>query len=149
LRRLQDDFDTVRVQIQDYVWGQNKYWSARWLLHGEAVLGVDLSRAEYVVVDEDRRTATLALPAPHLIASKVDHERSEELYARRNRLVPFLPGLTGLRSEVWKHADHKVQDLAQEDQYTETAKMHAERVLDKLFGGLQWTVAYQCRAASL
>jgi hypothetical protein len=42
-----------------------------------------------------------------------------------------------------EHADHKVQDLSQEDQYTETAKMHAERVLDKLFGGLQWTVAYQ------
>ena len=103
----------------------------------------DASKTRSTCFIHSIRDHHLPLPAAHLIASKVDHERSEELYARRTRFVPFLPGLTGLRSEVWKHGDLKLQELARDDQYAEPAKLHAERVLNDLFQGLGWTVAYQ------
>src|SRR5262249_27024548 len=65
---------TTRVRIADCIDGENENWRVKWVLHGEVVLGVDLSQAQYAEVSEGNRTATLSLPLPHLISSKVDHE---------------------------------------------------------------------------
>ena len=105
------DLATLRVQIADSLTGENKHWEVRWMLHGEAVLGVDLSRATYVSVDDENRRAVLSLTKAHVISSKVDHHRSVELTAKQKTLLPS-PGLKSLRDEVWQHADEKVARLA-------------------------------------
>jgi hypothetical protein len=138
---------TTRVRIADGIDGDNDNWRVKWALHGEVVLGVDLSRAQYVEVSEGTRTATLALPLPHVVSSKVDHDRSTELSARSRWPIPVPPsgppGLESLRAEVWKHADVKIQRLGQEEGYKQVTRGNTERVLNALFEPLGWKVSYQ------
>lgn len=141
------DLATQRVQITDSVTGENEHWLVRWLLHGEAVLGVDLSQAKYSSVDEKDRKATLSLPAAHVISSKVDHHRSAEMSVKRKTWIP-LSGLQSLREEVWQSADEKVGRLANHEGYMEATKLQAERVLDKLYQDVGWSVSYQWESTS-
>jgi hypothetical protein len=138
---------TTRVRIADGLDGENENWRVKWALHGEVVLGVDLSQAQYAEVSAGNRTATLSLPLPHLISSKVDHERSTELHARSKWWIPVPPdgppGLQSLRDEVWKHGDVKIQQLGQQEGYKQTTRVNTERVLNGLFEPLGWKVKYQ------
>jgi len=140
------DLATLRVQIADSLKGENEHWEVHWMLHGEAVLGVDLSRATYVPVDKDNRQATLSLPEAHVVSSKVDHHRSAELNAKQKTWLPS-PGLQSLRDEAWKHADEKVAWLARDEGYLEATKLQAERVLDRIFRDVGWSVSYEWRSA--
>jgi hypothetical protein len=139
------DLATLRVQIADSITGENEHWEVQWMLHGEAVLGVDLSQATYTSIDEKNRKATLSLPASHVISSKVDHHRSVEMCAKPKTWLPS-PGLKSLRDEVWKHADEKVARLAHHDGYMEATKLQTERVLNELFRHVGWSVSYQWKS---
>lgn len=141
------DLATLRVQIADTLVGKNEYWEISWMLHGEAVLGVDLSQATYASVDEEERELKLSLPAPHVISSKVDHHRSAEIAVKQNTLLP-LPGRKSLRDEVWLHADEKVARLAKHDGYMEATKLQAERCLSNLLQELGWTATYEWQASA-
>jgi Protein of unknown function (DUF4230) len=133
---------TTRVHLSDFIEGENAHYIGRWTLHGEVVLGVDLSAVRYVKVDEAAKRATLSLPQPHLISSKVDHERSAEVWVKSKVWVPTSSSQV-LRDEVWKHADRKIQRLGQELGYMERAKVQAERVLGQLFEGVGWKVNFE------
>lgn len=140
------DLATLRVQIADSFTGENEHWEVRWMLHGEAVLGVDLSQAAYTSIDRQNRKATLSLPAPHVISSKVDHHRSTETGVKQRTWLPS-PGLKALRDEAWQHADEKVARLAQHDGYLEATSLQAERVLNKLFQDTGWSVTCEWQSA--
>jgi hypothetical protein len=117
------------------------------MLHGEAVLGVDLSRATYTSVDEGSRKATISLPVPQVISSKVDHHRSAEISVKQQSWIPSR-GLKSLRDEVWQHADDKVARLAQHEGFHEATRLRAEHVLNKLFQDVGWSVSYEWETAS-
>lgn len=146
ISRIQEmsDLATLRVQIADSVIGKNEHWEVCWMLHGEAVLGVDLSRATYVSVDDQNRRAVLSLPEVHVVSSKVDHNRSRELTVKQKSWLPS-PGRKSLRDEVWQHADGKVARLARDESYLKGSMQNAERVLDRLFQNVGWTITYEWR----
>ena len=132
---------TTRVHISDTIEGANNDFQGKWALHGEVILGVNLADAAYVQARPEKREAVLRLPPPHLISSKIDHERSEELYIHWVSWVPFRSKQV-LRDTVWKEADKKLQRMGQEQGYRERARVQAERALEGLFKGLGWTVRF-------
>lgn len=143
LSRIQEmsDLATLRVHLSDSIVGENNNWKVVWVLHGEAVLGVDLSQANYVSVDEQERMVTLSMPAPHVISNKIDHQRSMEMSVEQKTLIPY-SGLKSLRDNVWRHADEKVAVLARSDAYVRETKLQAERVLNRLFEDVEWRITY-------
>jgi hypothetical protein len=145
--QFMSDLATTRVHLSDFIEGENNHYVGRWTLHGEAVLGVDLSQAQYAKLDNERKRATLRLPQPHMISSKLDHDRCEEIYIKSKVWIPT-SSRQPLRDEVWKHADRKIQRLGHEAGYMERAKVQAERVLEKLFDGFGWKVDFEWQAPS-
>jgi hypothetical protein len=135
---------TTRVHLTDSIEGENAHYIGRWILHGEVVLGVDLSAAHYTKVDVANQRATLRLPQPHQITSKVDHDHSEEIAIRSKVWFPASSEQL-LRDEVWRQADRKIQRLGEEVGFKERAKLQAERALDHLFQGVGWTVDFEWR----
>lgn len=132
---------TARIHISDSIEGENDHYRAKWALHAEVILGVDLSKAAYRKVDLEKRKAVLELPLPRLISSKIDHDRSEELYVKTLSVLAVFSDPKLLRDEVWKQAGRKIERLGQEPGYVERAKVQAERVLLELFHGVGWTVS--------
>ena len=111
------------------------------------MLGIDLRNVSYVHVNPDKRQAVLLLPKPHLIMWKVDHIRSE-LDIDSRVWVP-LSSKQRLRDEVWQVADRTIERLAREEpSYTKRAKIQAELVLETLFKGLGWAVAFEWQQAT-
>ncbi len=139
--RAKHDLVTSEVHLSTFLEGGNNHWDTKYLLHGEAHLGVDLSLVRYADIDTVKRQATLVLPHPHRISSKVDHDRSEEMVMKARVWWPCDPQL--VRAEVWKAADKKIERLSQDEVYMEQAKRQAEHVLRQLFEGIQWHVRFQ------
>jgi Protein of unknown function (DUF4230) len=136
---------TTRLHLSDFIEGQNNHYKGKWILHGEVILGVDLSKAVYVEAHPADKTAVLHLPPPHLISSRVDHDRSEEMYIKAVAWVPLSsPKL--LRDAVWQQADRKIQKLGQEPKHRDHAKQQAEKTLRNLFEGLGWKVRFEWTA---
>jgi hypothetical protein len=136
------DLVPTRAHISDTLEGSNNHYKVRYALHGEALIGIDLSKITYAQVQPDLRKAVLRLPAPHVVSVTVDHDRSYEIRLDWVAWIPTSnPGQ--LREEVWKQADLKLRRLAQEPGYHERARVEAERVLTRLFEGLNWKVSFE------
>ena len=131
------DLATLKIQLSDQFYGYNDYWEIVWLLHGEAVLGVDLSKAKYINVDESNQNLTLQLPPPHLVSSKVDHDRTVEIVAKLRYWMPGF-GKNKLRAGAWQHADGHIAKLAKDGEYVEQTKAQAEIVISQLLHEINW-----------
>lgn len=138
--RRMSELVTTEMHLTTFIEGGNDHWETKYLVHGDIHLGVDLSKAFYSHTDPNKRQASLRLPPPHLIMSKVDHDRSEEMFMRRK--VWYATSDEQLvRAEVWKAADHKIERLGREEPgYAKQAKEQAEFVLQQLFRGVDWSV---------
>jgi hypothetical protein len=127
----------TKVHITDSIAGENGHYRGKWGLHGEVVIGTDLSRAQYLSADSAKGEAVLLLPTPQVIATKVNHDRSEELYLRQQTVVP-LSSPKVFRDEVWMQADQKIRRLGQDPSYVQQAKGDCQRVLEPLYQQLGW-----------
>jgi hypothetical protein len=132
----------IRVHIQDALEGENGHYQGTWEVHGEVILGIDLAKIAYASTDPVKRQATLRLPPPHLVSTKVDHERSRELSVKTTAWLPT-SSRQNLRDEAWMMADRKLQRLGQEPKQLKRARAETERILSDLFGGMGWTVAFE------
>ena len=139
--RSMSDLAVVAVHVSDVLEGENAHWRGRWNGHGQCVLGVDLSKVTYLEVHPEPRAGVFRLPPPHLVSSKVDHERSEEVYVKWKSWFP-VSSRQSLRENVWKQMDKKIARLGQDTAHLERAKTEAECVLRELFTGVGWTVRF-------
>jgi hypothetical protein len=144
------DLATTKIAIADFLEGQDEHYEGKWVLYGDATLGVDLSKASYWKTDDATRTATLMLPEPHIISWKHDPDRLEEIYVRGKGWLWMVSTGTRqrLRDEAAKQADRKIKRLAEDDGYKTVAKHQAEKVLRALFDGLGWKIAFQWPGAN-
>ena len=132
----------IRVHIQDELEGENGHYQGTWEVHGEVILGIDLAKVAYASTDPAKRQVTLRLPPPHLVSTKVDHERSKERSVKPTAWLPT-SSRQNLRDEAWKMADRKLQWLGQEPKQLKEARTETERILSNLFAGMGWKVAFE------
>jgi hypothetical protein len=66
----------VRVRVADVLTAEGEGYRGVWLIKGDALIGVDAGKGEVVDKDEAVRTATVRLPQPAVVQSRVDHERT-------------------------------------------------------------------------
>jgi hypothetical protein len=91
--------------------------------------------------DQEKMLATVVLPQPHLVASKIDHDRSRllnvegKVYFASWRSTP-----DSLKASVWPSAERHVQELGQTPDHIAAARERAEYVLAKFFEGFGWKV---------
>jgi hypothetical protein len=135
------DLCTARVHLSDTIEAANNHHTGRWLIHSEILIGVDLAKAAYAEIRPDSRQAVLRLPQPRILASKVDHDRSQELYVKsRGWGRGWLSSPQLVRERIWAEADRKLQRLGGQPDHIEKARQQAERVLQQLFQGVGWKV---------
>jgi Protein of unknown function (DUF4230) len=130
------------IHINDELPGSNRHYEGRWLLHGELMVAMDLSKVAYVRTDPEKRTATLLLPMPYMLEPRVDHERSKELYMKKLSVFATSDPQI-LRNEVWRVAQVKLTELGQDPRYRAEAKGQAEKVLRNLFDAAGWKVGFE------
>jgi hypothetical protein len=131
---------TSRVSVADILIGEGEGCCGAWLIRGDALLAVDLTRVQITEKSEDARRATIVLPQPSVLQPRVDHERTKTWEVRRNVWLPWHADQDKLRDAVMLQAQYLVSQAAGSKENVEQAKRSAEAILRALFEELGWEV---------
>ena len=104
------------------------------------MLGIDLSRAKIVVKDDTTRRATIQLPLPELLTSRVDHSRTQTWQVRRTTWMPWSGDGDKLRDQVMLEAQKLVAQAARSEEYISQSKTAADAIIAAFYGEVGWNV---------
>lgn len=114
------------------------------LIHGDALINVDLDEACFTRISERSRTAVLLLPRPHVESARVDHSHSSVFNLSTSGLWRFLPtdaGRAELIDRAMRQAQHVVEAAANEDEVIDKARRRAESLIVSFFeDSMGWSV---------
>ena len=131
---------TARVYVADVLVGEGEGCRGAWLIKGDALLGVDMRRAQITDKDEDAKQATIRLPLPTILQPRVDHTKTRTWEVRRTTWVPWNADADKLRDEVMRRAQDLVGSSASSAENIEQAKTSVEVTLRAFYQELGWQV---------
>ena len=131
---------TSRVYVSDVLTGESDGHRGAWLIKGDALLGVDLSRAQILEKNEAEKQAAIRLPEPEILQARVDHERAKTWEVRRTSWVPWTGDPDRLRDEVMREAQRLVAQVAASNENIGHAKMATEAILQAFYQEVGWQV---------
>jgi len=144
LERLQYLVST-RVHVADVLVGESRWLEGSWIIQGDALLAVDMSKSEIKNKDEKARTAFIVLPQPTVMSARVNHEKTQEWDIKSRSWVPLASMLLGDRPAMEKRAMLEAQQLieraAGSDDNMATARKGVEGILTELYQSVGWQVS--------
>jgi hypothetical protein len=146
LERLQQLVST-RVRVADVLVGESRWLEGSWIIQGDALLAVDMSKAEVKDRDEKVRTATIILPHPAVLSARVNHERSQQWDIKGRSWIPLASLVLGDRTAMEKQAMLQAQQLVERaagsDSHKTTARHGAASMLAEFYRAVGWHVSVQ------
>jgi Protein of unknown function (DUF4230) len=144
LERLQQLVST-RVHVADVLVGESRWLEGSWIVQGDALLAVDMSRAEIKDRDEKARTAAIVLPRPAVLSARVNHERTQQWDIKSRSWIPLAGSLLGDRRAIEEQAMRQAQRLVERAAGTEinaaTARRGVESMLAEFYRAVGWLVS--------
>jgi hypothetical protein len=144
LERLQQLVST-RVHVADILVGESRWLEGSWIIQGDALLAVDMLKAEIKDKDEKARTATIILPHPAVLSARVNHERSQQWDIKCRSWVPLAGAILGDRQALEKQAMLEAQRLVERaagtDENKAAASQGVEGMLAEFYRGVGWQVS--------
>ena len=131
---------TNRVTISDVLVGVSDDSKGVFVIRGDAIVGLDLSKAVIVEKDEASKRATILLPQPKVIVARVDHEKSKVYEFRTTTWIPWHAQPGRLLEQAMLQAQRMVEQAANSAENIELARRQAEVILANFFGELGWNV---------
>ena len=129
-----------RVTVADVLVGEGDGCRGSWLIRGDALLGVDLSRAQILDKDDDARRATVRLPPPEVMQARVDHQRTKTWEVRRMTWLAWNADQDRLRDEVMRQAQQLVSQAAGSTENLQQARTAAEAIIAAFYSEVGWQV---------
>jgi hypothetical protein len=138
-----------RVHVADVLVGESRWLEGSWIVTGDALLAVDMSKAEIKERDEKARTAAIILPHPAVLSARVNHEKSQQWDVKSRSWIPLAGLLLGDRRAIEQQAMAEAQRLVQRAAGTEdnaaTARQGVESMLAEFYRAVGWHVSIQWR----
>jgi Protein of unknown function (DUF4230) len=148
LERLQYLVST-RVHVADVLVGESRWLEGSWIIQGDALLAVDMSKAEIRDRNEQARTAVIVLPQPAVLSARVNHEKTQEWDIKSRSWVPIASMILGDRTAMEKQAMLQAQQLVERaagsDDNKATARQSAEGIVGELYRAVGWHISVQWR----
>ena len=131
---------TTRVYIVDVLIGEGEGCRGAWLIKGDALVAVNLGRAQITEKNEATKQALIMLPPPEVLQPRVDHERTKTWEVRRMVWLPWNADADRLRDEVMRQAQQLVAHAAGSDENLQQAKMSAATIVRAFYEEVGWQV---------
>ncbi len=94
LERLQYLVST-RVHVADVLVGESRWLQGSWIIQGDALIGVDMSKAEIKNREREGTDCVIVLPQPTVISARVNHEKSQQWDIKSRSWIPMASTLLG------------------------------------------------------
>jgi hypothetical protein len=144
LERLQQLVPS-RVHVADILVGESRWLEGSWIIQGDALLAVDMSKAEVKDRNEQARTAVIVLPKPSVLSARVNHEKTQQWDLRSRTWIPLAGSLLGDRRAIEQQAMREAQRLVERAAGTEdnaaTARQGVESMLAEFYRAVGWQVS--------
>jgi Protein of unknown function (DUF4230) len=144
LERLQQLVST-RVHVTDILVGESRWLEGSWIIQGDALLAVDMSKAEIKDKDEKARTAAIVLPRPAVLSARVNHEWSKQWNIQSRTWVPLAGAILGDRQALEKQAMREAQRLMERaagtDENKTAARQGVEGMLAEFYRAVGWHIS--------
>jgi hypothetical protein len=144
LERMQQLVST-RVHVSDVLVGESRWLEGSWIIQGDALLAVDMSKAEVKDRDEKARAATIILPHPAVLSARVNHEWSQRWDIKSRSWVPLAGAILGdhkaLEKQAMLEAQRLVERAAGTDENKAAARQGAEGMIADFYRGVGWQVS--------
>jgi hypothetical protein len=144
LERLQYLVST-RVHVADVLVGESRWLEGSWIIQGDALLAVDMLKAEIRDKDEKLRTALIVLPQPAVLSARVNHQRTQQWDIKSRTWIPLASLLLGDRTTLEKEAMLQAQQLIERAAGSEDnqamARKGVEGMLAELYQSVGWQVS--------
>ena len=131
--------------MADILVGESRWLEGCWIIKGDALLAVDMSKAEVKDRDEKARTAAIILPRPAVLSARVNHERTQQWDLRSRSWIPLAGSLLGDRRAIEQQAMRQAQRLVERAAGTEdnaaTARQGVESMLAEFYRAVGWQVS--------
>jgi hypothetical protein len=131
---------TSRISVADVLVGEGEGCRGAWLIRGDALLGVDLSRTQVLDKDDEARRATVRLPPPEVMQARGDHRRAKTWEVRRMVWLPWNADQDRLRDAVMLQAQQLVAQAAGSAESVQQAKLAAEAIIREFYAEVGWQV---------
>jgi hypothetical protein len=131
----------TRVLVADVLVGEGNGCKGAWLIRGDALIAVDLSKASVVEKNETAKRATIRLPLPEVLQARVDHERTQIWELKSTTWIPWASDKDSLRDTVMAHAQRLVGHAAGSAENIQQAKASAEAVIRGFWSEVGWTIS--------
>ncbi|MEI8372334.1 MAG: DUF4230 domain-containing protein [Planctomycetota bacterium] len=131
---------TARVYIADVLIGEGKGCRGAWLIRGDALIAVDMSKAAVIAKDEQAKTATIRLLLPEILQARVDHGRTRTWQVQTTTWIPWTSDQDSLRDTVMRQAQELVAHAAASAENLQQAKTTAETMIRSFYAEVGWQV---------
>jgi hypothetical protein len=146
LERLQYVVST-RVHVADVLVGESRWLEGSWIIQGDALLAVDMAKAEIKDRNEQAKTAIIVLPRPGVLSARVNHEKSQQWDIKSRSWMPLASLVLGDRTEMEKQAMLQAQQLVERasgsDDNKATARQGVEGMLTEFYRAVGWHISVQ------
>ncbi len=136
------DLVTVKVHIADVLISRSNDYQGSWLVKGDALIGLDLARAEIVDKDDQLRSARIKLPQPRVIMARVDHAKTKTWDVQTLTWKPsyFREDPRLIRDSAMEQAQLLVENVAKSEDHMSQARKQAEQVIKSFYHLVGWQV---------
>jgi hypothetical protein len=131
---------TTRISISDVLVAEGEGYRGSWIIKGDGLIAIDLSRAKVADVDSKTRTARVTLPQPRVLSARVDHERSKTWSVEKTTWLPWAGNADAIRDQAMFHAQELVKVAAGSKDNIAQARYTAEKVLQSFYRMADWQV---------
>ena len=131
---------TTRVHVVDVLIGEGEGCRGAWLIKGDALVAVNLGRAQITEKNEATKQALIVLPLPEVLQPRVDHERTKTWEVRRMVWLPWNANLDRLRDEVMLQAQQLVAQAAGSAENLQQARTAAATIVTAFYEEVGWQV---------
>jgi hypothetical protein len=137
---------TLKLHVADVLKAERNpgswinYVKGAWIVRGDALVGVDMTKASIESKDYATRHAVIVLPPPRLISPRVDHDRTETYDVQHGLFSAGDADKT--RDEAMKRAQQLVEQAAKRelDDPLCPARPQAELLIKNFYDAVGWTV---------
>ena len=138
---------TVKVTVADVLQastgGSLMGVQGAWLVKGDALLTVDMSRARTVSKDAEKRRIVLMLPKPTVFQPRVDHERTRTFDVQKGLFVLGTRAESQMRDEAMRQAQQLVEQAAGAPDALQVARDVTAQVVGAIYKAVDWDVTIQ------
>jgi hypothetical protein len=140
---------STKVQVADVLEATGNDYRGSWLIKGDALISIEMTRARIVESNDRTHAARVSLPLPKVLSARVDHSRTKTWSVEKTTWIPLRGNPDSMRDDAMKHAQELVEYAANSKENMDHAKYSAETVIENIYRLVGWQVTIEWEKPTL